>query len=98
MKIMMNILYKEYNIMKVLYKDNLYYANISYENIEKAKKEGLAVGGIGTTNVISDKCPPFILNRLNIKSNDIAEIKKEILKNNAKLQTDKLSIEILENN
>jgi len=95
---MMNILYKDYNIMRVLYKDNIFYTNISFENITKAKKEGFLVGNIADTKIMSNKCPEFILNRINIDSNNIEDIKKEILKNDAKLQTDKISIKILESN
>lgn len=93
---MMNILYKEYNIMRILYQDNIYYTNISYENINKAKKEGFLIGNIADTPIISEKCPQFILNRISTNTNNIDEIKEEILKSEAKLQTDKISIKILE--
>lgn len=95
-EIIMNILYKKYNIMKVLYKNRLYYTNISYENINKAMKDGFIVGNIANVNVISDRCPQFIKNRLNIESDDIESIKERIMKNNARLQTDHLYVEIIE--
>ena len=59
-----SIMWKNYNILEIIQKKDIFYSSINIENTEKAVKEGMLINTVSKISVISQELPKLITNRI----------------------------------